>query len=128
MKTPAEGSGRFDRVHGDEHITLDVERFMAKALEDVVETIMLHARFPAPSQIPAQPRRAEFDLREFISEAKDSDELLTYYVCSLTGTDGDTVRWGAAVALEKRLTEYLRDGPLVRARAEAMAEEDRVGS
>lgn len=99
-------AGRFDRVHGDEG-TYDPEPYRPRALDDVIETIMLFGQYPQPRHGRGlQARRAEFDLCDWIAEniePCDVAQFLTWHIC--LHEDRDMLK----INLEKRITDKLRE-------------------
>ena len=61
-------------AHGDE-----ATRELELALEDVVETILDHGKYPAKG-------RVLFDLYEFLLENRDPSYMLEMYVASMSNT------------------------------------------
>lgn len=128
LNATPEGAGRYDNVHGDEHLTLDVESFERRAIEDVVETIMLFGQYPQPRGAwdKRPPRSVEFDLQEYLVEHRDDSDLANLAMCAIINFgDFDERRLNENRKLEAELTEHLRDSQIVRDRAEDLAEEDR---
>lgn len=131
LRVAEEGAGRFDHVHGDEG-GIDTVPFMSRALEDVVETIMLFGQYPQPRQVWRNGRfeqvsqRIRLDLAEWLQEHYE-DELPTAAVCFLTlhGEDAFEAKQRHEKRVTALLTEELRDSDIVRERAEELAEEDR---
>ena len=97
---------------------IDIEPFLDLALEDAVDTIMRHGRYPARGAVM-------FDLLSWVLDS-DSINERKFYVAMLT----DRSRDGAAGMLyaersrfDALLTENLRDSDIVRARAMELATE-----
>ena len=124
-----EGAGRFDHAHGDEGL-IDLAPHLARALDDVVETVMSYGRWPAPQLpclYPKPARRIEFDLREWVNEHIDPAEMAELYVSMITdfSLEHDTRRHAETSRVEAMLREELNGFEIVRERAEKLAEEAR---
>lgn len=115
-------AGRFDSVHGDED-GIDLAPHMDQALEEVVETVMLFARYPQPSK--TRQRAASFDLYDFVDKKYDRAELVELVVGFLTsyGSDLGNIQQREAAKLEKMVEQELAGGEIVRERAEELANE-----
>lgn len=103
------------KIHGDEG-TYDPEPYRARALDDVIETILAFGQYPQPRTGRYSPgvRRIEFDLREWCVENLEPDELAGFLVAHITVYD-DT--YGLQMKLERdieaRLREELADSGMV---------------
>jgi len=125
-------AGRYDSLHGDEGI--DLEPYMERALEEVVETVLNYGMYPQPRRVSlyfttgsTAPR--QFDLYDWILEtnAVDPSELREYFILSLNDHSSCGMFEDARSKWEKKLTEKLLDhfagSEIVRERAEKLAEE-----
>lgn len=119
---------------------IDIEPYLADALESVVETILLFGEYPQPRpnawRTGKTPPKREFDLYDFL-EAHEGDPyrmpeectLREYFILSLTdrttyGPFSDARdRWEKKI--EKALRDDLAGGELVQAKALQLALEER---
>ena len=127
MAYAPEGAGRNDKIHGDEGM-IDIEPYLSRALEDVLDTIMLYGQYPQPSSsMRIKPRRCLFDLMEWIYENRSGEDIRTTYICALVGGTDAVLDAIARDRLEitRELRELLRDSDIVRDLAEELAREDR---
>ena len=75
-----------NEAHGDEDVLAEPsKRDSELALEQVVETIMLHGMWPAPKR--GGFTRSQFDLYDFLNENRDPSYFLEMYIAVLTGAD-----------------------------------------
>ena len=89
--------------HGDE-----ATRELELALEDVVETILGHGKYPAKG-------RVLFDLYEFLLENRDPSYMLEMYTASMSSNDRafeDRIERERATVTEM-LEKHLRNSDLV---------------
>ena len=90
-------------AHGDE-----ATRELELALEDVVETILDHGKYPAKG-------RVLFDLYEFLLENRDPSYMLEMYTASMSSNDRafeDRIERERATVTEM-LEKHLRNSDLV---------------
>ena len=95
-------------AHGDE-----ATRELELALEDVVETILDHGKYPAKG-------RVQFDLYEFLLENRDPSYMLEMYVASISNK---TEAFADRIERERKtvtemLEKHLRNSDLVAEYAE----------
>jgi hypothetical protein len=75
-----------NEAHGDEDVLAEPsKRDYELALEQVVETVMLHGMWPAPKR--GGFTRSQFDLYDFLNENRDPSYFLEMYIAVLTGAD-----------------------------------------
>ena len=95
-------------AHGDE-----ATRELELALEDVVETILDHGKYPAKG-------RVQFDLYEYLLENRDPSYMLEMYVASMSNK---TEAFADRIERERKtvtemLEKHLRNSDLVAEYAE----------
>ncbi len=95
--------------------------YKERALEDIVETIMLYGEYPAR----ASKTTRLFDLREWIQENMDADEIADFMVGAFTdwGLGWDEQRLKLCDNIEKQITAELRDSQMVLDKADELARE-----
>ncbi len=93
-------------VQGDpEAGTYDPEPYRERALDDVIETIMLFGQWPQPRPWRGGTvRRVEFDLCDWIADNLEPSELAAFAVGQICGEDTASGR----LHLERDITEQLR--------------------
>lgn len=117
-------------AHVHEPDGIDIEPFMPRALDDVIETILAWGVYPQPRLYPYAMRhlpaqRILFDLREWCNEHIDQADMAELYVSMITdySIDHDTRRHAEASKVEAMLREELRDSQITRDHAERLAEQ-----
>lgn len=115
--------------HGDEDYKEGNDLYKERALEDVVETIMLYGEYPQPRRasygLSFVQRIRQFDLREWLTENYKPEEIADFMVRAMTdyGLDFDEERLLQTDSIEKQLTVELRDSPIVLDKADELARE-----
>lgn len=101
----------------------DIEPFMARALDDVVECIQQHGQYPAPKRNGFV--RVEFDSAEFIVDEMYKGEHLYDFVADVLQAldDADKAFW-LKDKIEKALRARLEGSEIVQARARQLAEDE----
>lgn len=124
MNIAPEGAGRYDRLHGDEDQTLDLNAYVDDALADVVDTIITCGQWPAPSM--SREVHVRFLLQEFIVEKFDLGELADLAVAAVTQCSDDFYETKSKFDAKVRnlLFIHLHGGSIEREVAERLAEDD----
>ncbi len=91
-------------IHGDEG-TYDPEPYRQRALDDVIETIMLFGQWPQPRTGRGIQGRIEFDLAEWCAENINADVLAAFLVSHIALDDDRDIRQDK---IEKEITAKLR--------------------
>lgn len=114
-------AGRFDHVHGDEHLIagIDIEPHRADAMAEVVATIMTRGQYPA-----IDGRRTEFSLADFLLEERDPAPLLANLL-TLRGDDMIAAHELMLGTIRAALHDHLFDSEIVSEKAMQMATEAR---
>ncbi len=113
----------FSGFHGDEG-TIDIEPFMADALESVVDTIMLYGDYPHPTSKRFLQVGKQFDLYDWLLENVDEDDRNEFAFAMTVDYDEHSetlARWRGKI--QKRLMEELAGSEIVMEKAEQLAEE-----
>ena len=98
--------GRNDRIHGDEHLTAELEPgepFLSNAIREVLTVVFAVGQFPPP------PRRADFDMLEWLRENFDESALAEIARDALVGMHMD----GHRDKVQHALAGHLRAGALI---------------
>ncbi len=117
-------------IHGDEN-TYDPEPYRQRALDEVIETIMLFGQWPQPRtgsgwHTPT-PRRVEFDLVDWISENLEPQDTAQFLMWSITNDDGAyTLQTNLEKRIEERLRVELADSSMVDDVIESLHEDERA--
>ena len=94
-------------IHGAEN-TYDPEPYRQRALDDVIETIMLFGQWPQPRTGHGwhnAQRRVEFDLQEWIVENMGPNETAAFLVAHISGYESRDIMQST---FEKRIEAALR--------------------
>jgi len=103
-----------NEAHGDEDVLKEPsKRDYELALEQVVETIMLHGMWPAPTR--GGFTRSQFDLYDFLNERRDSSYFLELYIAVLTGADIYDSKQRETKTVEAMLADHFRNSEIVEA-------------
>ena len=103
-----------NEAHGDEDVLAEPsKRDYELALEQVVETIMLHGMWPAPTR--GGFTRSQFDLYDFLNERRDSSYFLEMYIAVLTGADMFDRKQRETKTVEAMLADHFRNSEIVEA-------------
>ena len=101
-----------NEAHGDEDVLKEPsQRDYELALEQVVETVMLHGMWPAPKR--GGFTRSQFDLYDFLNERKDSSFFLEMYIAVLTGADMFNRKQRETKTVEEMLADHFRNSEIV---------------
>lgn len=104
----------------------DIEPFMARAMDDVVECIQQHGQYPAPAKRNGFGLvRVQFDMAEFIVDELYKGELLYDFAAEALHAldDADKAFW-LKDKIEKALRARLEGSEIVQARARQLAEDE----
>ena len=103
-----------NEAHGDEDVlTQPSKRDYELALEQVVETVMLHGQYPAPNR--GGFTRSQFDLYDFLNENRDPSYFLEMYIAVLTGADMFDRKQRETKTVEAMLADHFRNSEIVEA-------------
>ena len=103
-----------NEAHGDEDVlVMPSKRHYELALEQVVETIMLHGMWPAPQR--GKFTRSQFDLYDFLNENRDTSYFLEMYLAVLTGADMFDRKQRETKMVEAMLADHFRNSEIVEA-------------
>lgn len=124
----AEGISSVERFHGDED-GIDIEPFMPRAMDDVVETILAFGEYPAPQQHSFFRNRCaprQFDLQDWVSNNVEPADISALYVSMVTdfSSEHDARRLHESAKVEAQLRAELADSEIVRERAAKLAREE----
>ena len=113
-------------INGDPDAgTYDPDEYRERALDDVIDLIMLFGVYPPP-RVYGKPHRIEFDLAEWVAENVDVGELAQFLVAHIANDDDKNMRQDR---LEKeiaaKLREHLRDSDMVVDKIEELHENER---
>ena len=103
-----------NEAHGDEDTLAEPsKRDYEIALEQVVETVMLHGQLPGPNRggLP----RSQFDLYDFLNENRDPSYFLEMYIAVLTGADMFDRKQRETKTVETMLADHFRNSEIVEA-------------
>jgi hypothetical protein len=101
-----------NEAHGDEDVlVMPSERDYELALEQVVETVMLHGMWPAPQR--SKFTRSQFDLYDFLNENRDPSYFLEMYIAVLTGADTYDRKQRETKTVEAMLADHFRGSEIV---------------
>ena len=103
-----------NEAHGDEdELAQPSQRDYELALEQVVETVMLHGQWPGPNRggLP----RSQFDLYDFLNENRDPSYFLEMYIAVLTGADMFYRKQRETKTVEEMLADHFRNSEIVEA-------------
>jgi hypothetical protein len=101
-----------NEAYGDEDTLAEPsKRDYELALEQVVETIMLHGMWPAPKR--GGFTRSQFDLYDFLNERRDSSYFLELYIAVLTGADIYDRKQRETKTIEAMLADHFRNSEIV---------------
>jgi len=102
-----------NEAHGDEDVLAEPsKRNYALALEQVVETIMLHGMWPAPKR--GGFTRSQFDLYDFLNEdRRDPSYFLEMYLNVITGADIYDRKQREIKTVETMLADHFRGSQIV---------------
>jgi hypothetical protein len=101
-----------NEAHGDEDVlVMPTKRDYELALEQVVETVMLHGMWPAPKR--GGFTRSQFDLYDFLNENRDPSYFLEMYIAVLTGADMFDRKQRETKTVEAMLTDHFRNSEIV---------------
>jgi len=102
-----------NEAHGDEDVLKEPsKRDYELALEQVVETIMLHGMWPA-APTRGGFTRSQFDLYDFLNERRDSSYFLELYIAVLTGADIYDRKQRETKTVELMLENHFRGSEIV---------------
>ena len=115
-------------IHGDEG-TYDPEPYRQRALDDVIETIMLFGQYPQPRTGHGwhnAQRRVEFDLQEWIVENMEPIETAAFLVAHISGYENrDIMQSTFEKLIEAALRAHLADSDMVMEKIEELHEDER---
>ena len=101
-----------NEAHGDEDTLAEPsKRDYELALEQVVETIMMHGMWPAPKR--GGFTRSQFDLYDFLNENRDPSYFLEMYIAVLTGADMFDRKQRETKTVEAMLADHFRNSEIV---------------
>ena len=101
-----------NEAHGDEDVLAEPsQRDYELALEQVVETVMLHGMWPAPKR--GGFTRSQFDLYDFLNENRDPSYFLEMYLAVLTRADTYDRINRETKTVEAMLADHFRDSEIV---------------
>jgi hypothetical protein len=101
-----------NEAHGDEDTLAEPsKRDYELALEQVVETIMMHGMWPAPKR--GGFTRSQFDLYDFLNENRDPSYFLEMYIAVLTGADMFDRKQRETKTVELMLENHFRGSEIV---------------
>lgn len=105
--------------------TYDPDEYRERALDEVIETIMLFGIYPQPNPYRA-PRQTEFDLAEWVAENVDVGELAQFLVAHIANDDDKNTRQDRIEKeISARLRDHLRDSDMVADKIEELHEDER---
>jgi len=105
--------------------TYDPDEYRERALDEVIETIMLWGQYPAPNPY-RPPRRIEFDLAEWVAENVDVSELAQFLGAHIANDEKkDEKQLVLEVDISAKLSEHLRDSDMVADKIEELHEDER---
>jgi len=103
-----------NEAHGDEDTLAEPsKRNYELALEQVVETIMLHGQYPAPKR--GGFTRSQFDIYDFLLENRDPSYFFEMYIAVLTGADIYDRKQRETKKVEAMLADHFRNSEIVEA-------------
>ena len=102
-----------NEAHGDEDVLAEPsKRDYELALEQVVETVMLHGMWPAPKR--GGFTRSQFDLYDFLNEdRRDPSYFLEMYLNVITGADIYDRKQREIKTVETMLADHFRGSQIV---------------
>jgi hypothetical protein len=102
-----------NEAHGDEDVlVMPSKRDYELALEQVVETVMLHGQWPAPQR--GKFTRSQFDLYDFLNEdRRDPSYFLEMYLNVITGADIYDRKQREIKTVETMLPDHFRNSEIV---------------